>query len=528
MNLQEIISEILEQVRGMWRYRWRAVGVAWFVAVPGWLAVFVMPDVYEASARVTLDTNKLLPALTKGLTATEDISGEVDLVSKALLTRPNLQAVARETDLDLRADTPQKMEDLITRLQAEVVVTGGRDHIFNISYHDVSRDKATEVVSALLNTFVESSLGAQGDDADTTERAMQIEIENHERRLLQAEEDLAQFKKRNLGFMPDDGSDYYTRLKTAIDAVDQSRRQIRLVRERRDEIARQVEGEEPVFGLMSTTGTGGTSGCSKATQIAALESQLASLLVDFTDKHPRVVILEETIATLSAECQRELATMPLMAVGAGQGEQLESNPVYQNLRMQLSNANVELAELEEQLITRDREVAQLRADVDKIAEVETELKRLNRDYGVIADRHQELLRRWESLQSKKRLDVVTEQVQFNILEPPFASLEPVSPNRPVLLIAVVVLALGAGGAVAFVFHRLRPVYFSRHSVKRRIGLPVLGTVSMIHSQQDIRSHKTEIAVWTMASAGLFAAVVAILVVQEPIRALVQMVAGAGP
>ena len=420
---------------------------------------------YEASAVVSVDTNSLLPALTKGLTASENLLDEVDLVSKAMLTRPNLAEVARQTDLDLRAETPQQMEELVTDLQLKVSITGGRDNIFAIAYRDQNREKATDVVAALLNTFVESSLGAQGDDADMTARAIKSEIDDHEKRLLQAESDLADFKKRNLGYMPDDGADYYTRLQTAQGDVAETERQMRQLRQRRDEVARQLEGEEPVFGIMPSTPAQAAAGCSKAANVAQLQAQLSGLQVDFTDKHPRIVMLRETIAALQAECEQERAAMGgAVAVVNPETNSLDANPVYQNLRLQLSNANVELAALSEEYRTRQRRVAQLRADVDKIGVVETELKKLNRDYGVVETRHQELLRRWETLQSKKRLDPVTDTVQFNILEPPFAATTPVAPNRPLLLIAVLVFALGAGGAVAFGLNELKPVFFNRRTL----------------------------------------------------------------
>ena len=87
MNVQQILAEIAEHLRGMWRFRWTAVLVSWLIAVSGWYFVYTMPNIYEASARVSVDTNSLLPALTQGLTASENLMSEVDLVSKALLTR---------------------------------------------------------------------------------------------------------------------------------------------------------------------------------------------------------------------------------------------------------------------------------------------------------------------------------------------------------------------------------------------------------------------------------------------------------
>lgn len=528
MDLHELIDETLNHLRGMWRYRWQLVVVAWAVAIVGWYFVYTMPDVYEASAKVSVDTNSLLPGLTKGLTVSESLEDEVDLVSRALLTRPNLAKVARQTDLDLRAETPQEMERLITNLQRRVSISGGRDKIFTIAFEDPSREKAVDLVAALLNTFVESSLGAQGDDAAMTERAIKIEIDDHERRLVQAESALAEFKKRNLGYMPDDGGDYYSRLQTALAKVDETRKKTRVLREQRDEITRQLAGEDP---LLSTATSGldfAYSGCSKSTNLSQLQSQLSELQVDFTDKHPKIVMLKETIAALEDDCARELAALggskPLINADT---QSYDANPVYQDLRLQLSQINVEIAVLQEEYRSYQNDVASLRKDVDKISDVEAQLKTLNRDYGVITGRHQELLGRWESLQSKMRLDPVTDKVQFNILEPPFAMATPVAPNRPLLLVVVLVLALGAGGAVAFGLNLLKPVFFNRRTLALVAGLPVLGSVSMIMSPDEIASRHRRTIAWTGANLTLLILGTVVIALANPISQFLRNLTGSG-
>lgn len=526
MNPQELLALLFDHVKGMWRYRWHMVILAWVVAIPGWVAVYKIPDVFEASAKVSVDTNSLLPSLTQGLTANENLMDEVDLVSKALLTRPNLENVARRTDLDLRADTPREMESLITDLQRRVRVAGGRDNIFTISFKDRSRVKAGEVVSALLNIFVESSLGAQGDDAEMTERAIRTEIDDHEERLVRAEAILAEFKKRNIGYMPGDGSDYYTRLQAALDFVAQTERDIRLLRERRDEISRQLKGEVSL--LESSSSVQVMASCSKAQSIGELRGELSALQVDFTDKHPRIVMLRDTIAALEDECKRELAA----AGGAAQiqessGHSTDVNSVYQNLRLLLSNADVDLAALQEELRAGQQEVGQLRRDVDKIADVETEMKRLNRDYAVVESRHQELLRRWETLQSKRRLDPITDKVQFNILEPPFAAALPVAPNRPLLLVAVLLFAFGIGGALAFALNQIKPVFYNRKVLSRVSGLPVLGSVSMIVSPSQLAKARFATFAWASTNAALVFAGVVAIAFAGPISEVLRDLTGSG-
>lgn len=524
MNLQEIIAIVIDHIRGMWRFRWHAVGAAWAVALLGWYWVFTMPSIYEAAARVSVDTNSLLPRLTEGLTATENLMTEVDLVSKAMLTRGNIESVARSTGILSRATTEQEREVLITAVQRRVSVTAGLDNVFSISFEDTDRAKAKQFVATLLDTFVQSSLGAQDDDADMTERALASEIDDHERRLQSAEAALAEFKKVNIGYMPEDGLDYYARLQSALSEVSLTERQLSQLREKRNEIARQIEGEEPVFGLMPASQAEVNASCSQVGAISLMQAELSKLLVDFTEKHPRVTKLRETIESLETQCRVELASKPMSSTTT---TSLDQNPVYQNLRMQLSNADVDLAALQEKLDAGRRQVAQLRNDVDKIAKVETDLKRLNRDYTVVETRQQELLRRWETLQSKKRLDPVADRVQFVILEPPFAAARPVAPNRTIMLGAVLVLALGAGVTIAFALNQLKPVFFTRESIYNVMDLPVLGNVSRVMSPGLISSRRRMAAMWTGSILALVFATGVCIVFEPKIVEVVAMVGAGG-
>jgi hypothetical protein len=140
-------------------------------------------------------------------------------------------------------------------------------------------------------------------------------------------------------------------------------------------------------------------------------------------------------------------------------------------------------------------VAKLQRDVERIAEVETQLKQLNRDYAVVQERHQQLLKRWEDLQAKKRLDPVSDNVQFQRIEPPFALSEPVGPDRLILLAIALAAALVAGGGVAFGLNQLRPVFFSRHTVQRISNLPVLGSISMLVSPAMAKRRRIEGLAW---------------------------------
>jgi polysaccharide chain length determinant protein (PEP-CTERM system associated) len=523
VNLQELIADLLDYVRGMWRYRWWAVIVAWVVAGAGTVYVYAKPDVYRASTKVFVDTNGLIQPLMRGLIATQNTLNQVQILAKALLTRPNMEKVAHETDLDLRAHSTEQMEKLITHLQRNIYISGGQDNIFTITFEDPSRDKARAVVASVLDTFVEGALGDEGSDADVTEKALANELQVHEQRLRDSEEALAKFKQDNIGYMPGQYGDYYERLQAATVAVSATEDKLKLAAQRREALNRQIRGEDPVIGIMPGLSGGLESRCSQGIRISELQTELGALRVQYTDKHPRVVALNDMIGELQKACASEVqaAQAAGLAAPVPAGQSLEANPVYQNMKIQLSDAEVQIAELTAQLNAQQTEVATLKRDVDKITEVEAQLKQLTRDYDVVQARHKELLERWEDLQAKKRLDPVTDKVKFRRIEPPFALADPVGPNRPLWLLAVLVVALGAGLALAFALNQLQPVFFRRAHLNRVAGIPVLGSITMILTPDAEAQRKRDALGWGTATLLLVAATGVSILFADPAGALVR-------
>jgi len=65
--MDDLIRQGLTLLQGMWQRRWIGLGVAWIVGICGVIAIMRMPDVYEASARIYVDTQSVLKPLMQGL-----------------------------------------------------------------------------------------------------------------------------------------------------------------------------------------------------------------------------------------------------------------------------------------------------------------------------------------------------------------------------------------------------------------------------------------------------------------------------
>ncbi len=71
---------------------------AWLVCVIGWGVVLKMPDQYSASARVHVDTQSMLRPLLRGLATQANVGREVKLITRTMLSRPNMEKLARIQD----------------------------------------------------------------------------------------------------------------------------------------------------------------------------------------------------------------------------------------------------------------------------------------------------------------------------------------------------------------------------------------------------------------------------------------------
>ena len=521
MPLRELISLVLDELRGAWRFRWWALAVAWLVCLVGWPVVLSIPNTYEASARVYVDTRSILRPLLEGLAIDPDVASGLDLVRTALLSRPQIEQVARKTDLDLRAHTPEQREELIRSLQERITIDAGDlrarttrgDGLYVIRFQDRDRDKTIEVVDTLLNAFVENALGEKRVGQEAAERFLDEQIKEYEQRLSQAESRLADFKKANVGVMPDSRGDYFQRLQEESTEAERVRTTLAVAESRRNEIQRQLSGEEPFlfgFDTGAATSPGSAAAGDITYRIQDLEKQLDELLLRYTDKHPEVVETRRTIEELKARQAEELARV--RAGGAATGsltQSLKTNPIYQSLEIELKRTEVQVAELRQELAQRQGKVAQLRRLVDSVPEVEAELARLDRDYEAVI-----------SEQADR-----TGTVKFDVIDPPAAGLDPVAPNRLLLLAGVLLAALGAAGGIAYVLNHMRPVFHSVPALTAATGLPVLAAVSRTWVERYRLQRKAELVRFSGGTALLFVAFGLVVLLQPLVTQLLQRLSG---
>jgi hypothetical protein len=107
------------------------------------------------------------------------------------------------------------------------------------------------------------------------------------------------------------------------------------------------------------------------------------------------------------------------------------------------------------------------------------MERIGRDYAVLKAQYDEMLADREEIRLRGRARSETDAVRFRVIDPPMQPGSPAAPNRPLFLIAVLVLGLGGGAAAAFAMGQLKSSFATAPRLAKATGLPVLGGITEV-------------------------------------------------
>jgi polysaccharide chain length determinant protein (PEP-CTERM system associated) len=469
--MEELIGQLISSLKGIWKYRWHAIAVMWLVAIAGWVKVATLPDDYQTTARVFVDTQSILKPLLSGMTSVPNVEQQVSIMSRTLLSRPNVERVMRMVDLDLNAKTPRDQQQVLDELMSRIKIGGtGNYDIYTITYNNRNPRLVRDVVQSLLTIFVEGSFKGKNGETRKAVQFIDDQIRAYEEKLIAAENAMKEFKMKNNGLLPRQGVDYSSQLMQASDALNTARLELVEAEQARNAIRNQINGDEPILGADMNPAS--IDNPELDGRISVLNKNLDALRMQYTELHPDIVAAKRLVAQLEARKVEESKLKPTGDPGKNY------SPMLQQLKVAQTEADAKVAAItarvQEYTVRHERLLAQSNA----VPEVESELAQLNRDYQINKENYEKLIGRREAAKLSGDLSSTTDMMTFKIIDPPTVPLTPIGPNRILLFSLVLAGALLTGVAAALLISQIRPTFLSPAELRSRTGLPVLGTVSM--------------------------------------------------
>ena len=495
----------------MWHRRWIGLAAAWLAAIIGVVVVNRIPERYEASARVYVDTESLLRPLLAGLAIQPNVDQQVALMSRTLISRPNVEKLIRTADLDLTVKPGIARDELVDGVMRTIQLSGSSStNLYIISYRDPSAERARKIVQALLGIFVESSLGDKRQDSRSAVKFLDEQIKRYEETLQVAENRLKVFKLKYMGVTGRDGQDYFSRLSALQASIDNARLEMQASEQSRDAYKRELVGETPTFQEEDTSAAVQESVPEIDARISTLKRELDDLMRKYTDVHPDVLSTKRLIGQLEEQKKTELEARRKANsnVAKPAARPNERNPMFQQLRLSLAEAEANVASSRAKLAAYENQYRQLKLQAQLVPQVDAEYTQLNRDYEVQKKTYESLLTRREA--GAMGVDVQDAGgAQFRIIDPPRVSPEPVAPNRIALLGLAFIASIAAGLFASLIASQVLPIVHDARNLRDVSKRPILGMVSMLPSEAVSRLRRRSAYLFAGGLSGLLACFAAI-------------------
>jgi polysaccharide chain length determinant protein (PEP-CTERM system associated) len=510
-QLDDLLRQARSVLRAMWQRRWVGLIVAWLVGSGAAIAIVRMPDLYEASARIFVDTQTVLKPLMSGLAVQPNVDQQVMILSRTLISRPNVEKLVRMADMDHRVTNPEDRQRLVDSLMGSLRISGaGGINLYTLSYWHSDPATAQRVVQSLTSMFVESSLGGKRKDTESAKQFIDEQIKVYEKKLLEAEDRLKNFKLRHLSLNIGEGRDAFGRIAEANAQLSQARLMLREAENSRDALKRQIAGEEPVLlgGVLEAPVASLNLSVPELDQrIEAQKRTLDGLLQRYTEAHPDVSGIRRVIHDLEEQKRQEIAARKAALASvkpqsASQFGSMANNPVYQQLKVSLAEAEANVASLQTRVAEYETRYNKAMSRIQLVPEIEAEFIQLNRDYGIHKSNYESLVARRESAAMSGEMEANAATAEFRLIDPPRVSRKPVAPNRVRLFSLALLGALAAGVAASLVASQISRRFFDAHALRSATGLPVLGTVSLIPSERMKRRERRGLIGFTAAAIAL--------------------------
>ena len=500
-DLQQTLVQVLDYIKGVWIKKRYVIIFSWLICPVGFVYVASLPDVYSSKAQVFVDTRSVLQPLLRGLAIQTNPDQEIQMMAKTLLSRSNVEKIARESDLDITTTTEAEFETLVTNLTKTIQLSStGRDNIYNISFSNEAPSTAQRVVQETLDLFVEGALGNNRKDTDTAGRFLDEQIAEYESRLTEAEQRLANFKRQYNDILPLAGT-YYSSLQGLNDELEATRLQIRQAQQQAETLKGQISSSKQNDSFGVTNRDEPVLSTRYDERIKSLEEELDRLTLRFTDLHPDVIETKALLESLEESRSKEIEAF-LTADGDEQNQPLSE--LNREIKLEASRLESQIASLRVKESDLQSKIAGLESKVDLIPQIEAESSALNREYGVTKQKYEELLSRRESADLSRRADVSAEELQFRIIEPPLLPKRPSGPNRIIFYTVVLVLGFGSGIAIAFLISQLNPILIRPKQLLNVSDYPIWGTVTHLNIEQINKTNRNRLLVFLLSSGTILA------------------------
>lgn len=450
----------------------------------------VLPKSFRSTTTVLVESQKIPESYVKSV-VDGSVEGRLSAIKQLVMSRSLLTKVAEEFKLFGPDMSAGEKESILSAMQKttkiNMIRTGharGPDTTdgFTISFAHQDAVTARDVTARFASLFIEENLKIREQFVEGASDFLEQELHLAKTKLEAQEREISDFKSKYMGELPQQMEANLRSLDRLQMEVNTMRGNLDAAKNRYALLEKQVsEGMSEAPGQIapqSNTGNQRRGGDPLIARLAELESKLATLTAEYRETYPDIVLTRQEIESV----KNQLATK--YGVDKDEvtpGSKKLVDPAIKELMQHRDEAKNEVEVLKERLRRLLEQVNILEGRVERTPAREQDLMILIRDYDNMQKNYQSLLEKKLNARVAENLEKRQKGEQFRILDPADLPATPESPNRPLILLAGLILGCGLGVGTAVGLEMLSPAFRRSDEAETMLGLPVLASIPAFSS-----------------------------------------------
>lgn len=370
----------------------------------------LLPKKYTTSVILYVEQTKIIEPLLKGNAEVTKIDRS-EQASEVIYTRANLLAAAKISGLITEKTPSTDQERIIRYIRDNIVIKRERNNNqFKVSYTTNNQDESFDVLNAIVNTFIESTSRKKQEESMGAYNFIDDQVQNYKKQLESAEQRLKEFKSRNTDGTEMSVTERISNLRQEIEtlkiSVDEATARVKSLEVQLNTEGRYLQAKSQVDDLRAKK--------------LIMADNLEKLRLNYQESYPDIIVLRSQIA----EVDDAINKLNSQGRAYSNSDRVE-NPLYEELRRQFSDAEVDLRMKTRRIESLEALLQQEYARQERIASNQAELSELTRDYTVTKKMYDVLVERKEAARISMSLDVEGQGVSYRIREPASFPLNPV-------------------------------------------------------------------------------------------------------
>ncbi|MCR4346515.1 MAG: hypothetical protein NUV55_04845 [Sulfuricaulis sp.] len=448
----------------------------------------IWPKGFTSTTTILVEDKKIIQPLMQGAAVATEVTDRSRLAREVILGRKVMNQVLEDAGWMKTNPTPTEQEKIIERITKRTTITVVGKDIIKIEYKDDDAQRAFTTTKKFADLFISESLGAKIDESKAAFDFIDKQTQEYHDKLLRAEEQLKEFRSANLDARPGTDADISSRLNTLQTKIEQSSQDLKEAEVKKFSLEKQLSGEAEVATTLSREGQ-------FRSRIAELQSRLETLRLSYHDNYPDVIQVKHQIVDLNQaiteERQRRDAAKVSGKVIIDEG--VINNPMYQQLKQELSQTRVNIEMLAARIGEAKRQLQQELERGRRVHGGEATLAELTRDYQVNRDIYQDLLRRRENARVSMNLDKERQGLSIKIQEPATLPLSPSGLRFLHFVIGGLVLGVLLPLAILYAIHQVDPRLRIGSLISEKHKIPLLAVVPHLSAPAETQAVRRELA-----------------------------------